>query len=452
MRTISSWALVLLAVASLPASGRSKPEPEDAGALAGGSEPLRLAGELRPGNHAVGFRKETHHLDPGALGSGIPRNEIADFPTALDLYIWFPVAGSSRGAGARRALTLGDYYRAQETDPVDDETLRQWLLDDMTSPPGVATADLDRVLSAPMWASFGGDALEGRHPLVLWSYRDSIPTMQAVLNEFLASHGYVVVFAWPTDNAPPLPWQGDLSGEAKRAALEVQVRLLQVVLEALGARPWVDTDRNAVLAWSYGGESANLLQRRSTTIRLALGVDATLAGGGVFLSAEEWEELDPTELTVPYVLLRNGRPRLGAETRPAPPLLARVPAGAWHVRFPPLSHGNFNVPGGLIPGVLGLSEVSRWAVGGDTARRGYELVCRYALGFLDRFLRPEQLAPDPAEWIETAPGEVEIERYAPHRPEGGGAGAQSRVERPRVVPPMTRVTKTHASAHEEERP
>lgn len=406
--TRQAWVISLAATSlalAAPALALSADPP-------GEDEPLRLAGRLRHGPHTVGFRKETLRLDSQGTWAGLASDRRAAVPTTLDLYLWFPAHSSNP---SQAALTLADYYLAQEPGLEDRAARRQRLLDDMTSPPGVETADLDRVLSAPLWAHVGSEPLPGPHPLVLWSHRDSIPTMQSVLNEFLASHGYVVAFAWPADNAPPLPWHGELSEKEKGTALEIQVRLLETAFAALEARSWIDGDRSAALSWSYGGESANLLQRRNSWVRLVVGVDSTIAGGGVFLSQEVWDRMNRNEFSVPYVLLRNGRPRLGGAQRPAPPLLAEVPAGAWHVRFPPLSHGNFNVPGGMIPGVLGLEEVSRWAVGGETARRGYELICRYALGFLDSALRPGGLALDPSRWFDTSDHEVEIDHYVRHR-------------------------------------
>ncbi len=365
--------------------------------------PPALHGHLQPGDHAVGFRQETLDL---SLPGGVT-------PTALDVYLWFPAVEPAHSDREAQTVTLADYYRAQETTEPDAAELREWLLADMTSPPGLVAASLEPVLDAPMWARRDLEPATGKHPLALWSYRDSVPTMQAVLNEFLASHGYVVAFAWPVDSAPPLPWQGDLTRADKLRSLEVQIELLEATLDSLVARPWVDGDNTAVLAWSYGGESATGLQRRHSEVRLALGIDAVLAGGWIFQNEDDLAAIDRDQLTATYALLKNGRPRIDGEPGAEPPLLAEVPAGAWYVRFPELSHGNFNFPGGMLPGVLDLAEVSSWAVGGETARLGYELVCRHVLGLLDLHVRGSRA--EPSAWSAGAPdGFVEIVRHPPH--------------------------------------
>ncbi len=194
---------------------------------------VNLAGHLQMGAHRVGFRTETLLFPLAATGE-------ADLPSAVDLYLWYPVASPGRG-GTVSSMVLGDYYRAQEDAEPSTEELREWLRDDMTSPPGVETATLTAVIEAPMWAARDADRAEGSHPLVLWSYRDSVPTKQALLNEYLASHGYVVAFAWPRDHVPPFPWKEGLTPLQKRRALGAQVGMLEKVLDALSRRACVQT-------------------------------------------------------------------------------------------------------------------------------------------------------------------------------------------------------------------
>lgn len=282
----------------------------------------------------------------------------------------------------------------------------------MTAPPGLAADALDSVLASPMWAVPDAPEASGAHPLVLWSYRDSVPTMQTLLNEYLASHGYVVAFAWPVDHEPPFPWEDGLTARQKNEALDVQVSLLDAVLEELLGRPTIDDDAAAMLSWSYGGESAIEILRQRAELRLAIGIDATLVSGWVFRSADELAASDWSTLSSPLALLRNGRPFIGADPSAAPSPLQEIRAGSWFIRFERLSHGNFNFPGGMIPGVLELDEVSRWAVAGSDARLGYELVCGHVLSLLDAVVREKAVASLPD--FPTSPdGFVAIEHYPP---------------------------------------
>lgn len=362
-----------------------------------------LSGQLQRGPHPVGFSK-THLLrhDPAPpIESKQPR------PTELDIYRWFP---SSRSAGDTDRLSYGDYYRIQESSPPSEASLPDWLLDDMTSPPGVAPETLRELLDSRMWARTDATPAPGPFPLVLWSYRDSIPTMQALLGEYLASHGYVVVFAWPRNHVPPFAWSEGVTEEQKLGALETQVDILEAVLDEMLLASEVDASRMAVISWSYGGESAQLLQRRRDEVKIVIGLDSTLVSGWVYQSKASLDLVPLSELSVPYVLFRHGQPRRGAERSPAPSLLERIPGGSWYVHLPHLMHGNFNFPGGMIPGLLRLTEVSRWAVGGEDAQLGYEVVCRLTAHYLNAELA-EGVAATP-DWIAALPaGFVEIVRH-----------------------------------------
>lgn len=195
-----------------------------------------------------------------------------------------------------------------------------------------------------------------------------------------------------------------------RRSLGRQVDLMGAALRALADRRGIDSDHTAVLAWSYGGESATLFQRRRDEVRLVLGIDATIVSSWIFQGEESLAEADGGLFSAPYALLRNGRPRIDVEPSSEPPLLAEFAGGAWFVRFPRLSHGNFNFPGGMLPGILGLEEVSPWAVGGDDARIGYEAICRVALGLLDHALRGSRL--EPSGWSSGAPdGFIEVTHH-----------------------------------------
>ncbi|NKB90285.1 MAG: hypothetical protein GKS06_18920 [Acidobacteria bacterium] len=382
--------LLLIAVAAFltfePAQTRALPE---------------ITGDLTRGPFAVGFRKEVLTLPPASLSR----------PTTVDVFRWYP----ARAADAPEHMRLADYYAAQGDGAVDGGSLQAALRVDMTDPPGVTDAMLADALEARLWAIRDAEPVERPFPLLLWTYRDSIPTMQPLLAEYLASHGYNVAFAWPRDRVPAFPWNQDLTEQERRDALAAQVDLLSVTLDSVVDIETVDGGRVGLLSWSYGGESAHGLQRLRPDVDLVVGVDANLVSGWVYRDAADLANLGPSELVAPHVLLRHGSARVGGNETPVPEPLGRVAGGSWYGRFPALHHGNFNFPGGMLPGVLGLDTVSGWAVGGEVAQRGYEAMCRLVLQFADAFLGEAGAHPDTI--AEQSDDLVELSRFAPIVPQ-----------------------------------
>jgi len=304
-------------------------------------------------------------IDVGFRVREVEVPEDAELPRRLRVFSWYPAL-----PGDGRPMRYGDYYRA-EGETADPELLAR-LLDDMTSPPGATSATAREVADWTVSARRDARARVGAHPLVIWSARDSIPHMQAALNEYLASWGYVVAFSWPLDAPTMLPWEGATAQQSSRS-VEVHGQLMHRLIAQQDREGHVDASRIGLLSWSYGGETAFEFARSEPRVSVTIGIDATVVSGWI-LRPEALAQASPSDVNGRIVLLRNGRPRLdAAASRGAPGLLRRLRGR--QVRFPLLSHGNFNVPGGLIPGLLGLEEISQWARGGRAAVIGYRAIC-----------------------------------------------------------------------------
>src|SRR5262249_6205196 len=124
---------------------------------------------------------------------------------------------------------------------------------------------------------------------------------QHVLSEYLASHGFVVVYA--ADSGPPvlpyeLPTDADRSREIRR-----QVERLRVALRHVRGLPNVDGARIAVLAWSYAGEAAYARQRSEPRVRIVVGISSNVVENWVY---ERRASAAAATLTRPYVLIDGG--------------------------------------------------------------------------------------------------------------------------------------------------
>jgi len=160
----------------------------------------QLWGRLHAGPYAVGFR--------------------VDKPSTLkeELHIWYP-AEQSRSA----PMTFGDYLRlshdllgAAAGFEHSTVALRTTLNRAVTGKDDVLGQEkADEILGLVMKAVRNAHPERGQFPLVFWTHRYAITSAQSVLNEYLASHGFVVIFA-PESAPPPMP--SDLKSDAEKSA------------------------------------------------------------------------------------------------------------------------------------------------------------------------------------------------------------------------------------------
>lgn len=333
--------------------------------LDAGSEPP-WGGGLRPGPYAVGFRSRPLER-PGADG------EVR----RLTLSVWYPAAGpAGRPVSLRQLLELalaeGQIEEAAGLGP--GRALAAAMTGDSMALP---LEDARSALGLPTWATWDPEPADGSFPLALWSARHATVFAQAPMSEILASHGFVVATVWSSD--PPLAfvWE-DHPDSVKRATIDTHTGDLEWAIESVSVDGFVDTRRIMVLAWSYGGQSAALLQERVDGVRGVVSLDANV------VPARPEEEL---RLRRPLVWLLGadtaGRGLGSAEALEAPALL---------VRFPELAHGSFNAMEGFLPATLGSEAYFPWSRGGTAALSGYpvlvDVVLDAATSLLDEPDRP----------------------------------------------------------------
>src|SRR5258707_1361728 len=169
-------------------------------------------------------------------------------------------------------MTLRDYLYAHPPDSIfasannwvqgwDENSYRGWARSVHTS------FDTILALQSDSWQD--AQVMPGRFPLVIYSggwYNRSPDNI--IVAEYLASRGYVVA------EIPLLGsglWSGDLTSNP--AAIETQVRDLEVALGSLISRPWVDRTRIAAMGYSTGGIVALFLQGRNPLIKGVIGLD-----------------------------------------------------------------------------------------------------------------------------------------------------------------------------------
>lgn len=316
---------------------------------------VALWGGLSAGPHPAGFRLIDAQSAAGSYGAKTRAIEIA---------VWYP-AQTSKAA----PMTFGEYFTI-----ADD--LRRRSADDLSvAISGDATAIprelIQKILDSPMHARRDAAAAKGTFSLVMWGARYGTTAAQALLSEYLATHGYVVAFARPKEARELLPFEAKTPAE-KLDELDAQTDDIRGGLTAVRALPFSDGNRVAVVTWSYAGESAVRTQQADARVRAVIGLDANVLAEWVY--APDAQAAFDSAPRVPYVVYRK---------REAP--------------FEKLSHGNFNFVEGMLPALFGIERVQRWSSAGPAAKAGYELLASEVKKTLDQHLGRTFAEPKPIE-------------------------------------------------------
>jgi dienelactone hydrolase len=357
-------------------------------------------GPVEAGHWSVGMRVQAIAATP-------------EDPSALQLTVWYP----TRESDAATRLHYRDYvglmgFESEPETPRDEAratqavTLYEQQLIDLGVPEESTAAWLD----TPMTATPHAPPAPGRFPLVLVAQgRHHSAHHQAVLAEYLASHGYVVATTpSPTRAEPPGPLV-DVLATARR-----QARELERALRVLRADARIDTSRVAVIGHSLGARAAFLF----ALAHPEAGALVSLDGGIGTRRGKEWlkglPDFQPERVQVPLLHLFQED---DAVVVPDFELLESLRgAHRWMVRIPGMRHVGFTSVGAaatLAPGVVSAETakaVARgWATTADVTRRFLDATVRR------RLVRPT--APPPsASALLTPDADALLEHWEPGQP------------------------------------
>ncbi|WP_205519749.1 dienelactone hydrolase family protein [Pyxidicoccus caerfyrddinensis] len=289
-RALGTW---LLALSVLSGCSATPPAPtfRPLVAPAPASTAPAIWGPLRMGPHDVGLRVRA-----------LPAGKDAADAHPLQLTVWYPARA---GASASRlhyrdyvGLTGSEQHPESSEDPAVSEAAvarYQQLVTGM----GLPAADVSAWLGTEVAAVRGATPAQGRYPLVLVAQgRFHSAHHQAVLAEFLASHGYVVATTpFPTHLAPPS------ENEDVLAIARGQARELARALEVMKVDTSVDASHVALVAHSFGARAAFLFAREHPETEALVSLD----GGIANRMGKEWltglTDFRPEDLHVPLLHL-----------------------------------------------------------------------------------------------------------------------------------------------------
>lgn len=360
-------------------------------------------GALTP-THPVGFR--TLRVEDSSRRYGpLPGTQGWVFrPRPLQLALWYP---ATYAASTQTAMPMRELVHLLATElAVEDGTpaaLAEAERDPLhgrinpSIPEGESEeAALARLLATHTLARRDADPAPGPWPVILHT---GVPYTQALLNEYLASQGYVVVGVPLMGTSPA--WRG--RGEPGPEMWEAITRDLAVAAARVSELDFTDGDRTAVVGMLAG--SGLLYAMREPGLEAVALLDAWLPE--VLRDLPGWNS---AAVHIPILDLRNTVP--GRSDGSVLDQMAYAPG--WKVQLDSLTHPDFYpFPRYMVPHRA------------DELHPAYAVIARYTHAFLDSVLKGDDaavqwLARDPETHpAPTIPGTVEARRAlpAPPRPE-----------------------------------
>lgn len=288
-RPMRAAIVAALAVAAILAAACARNQGGGTGvALAPPFAPPPLWVDLEPGAYAV-------RLDT-LMRRAPAKTGWADAGRPVQITIWSPA--SARGT----PLTYRDYIALTANQatlvratPEGSAAAVQRLTGFVTQN-GSSAAAVEQWLDMPVAASWDAPLADRRFPLVIiaeGNYHSAYN--QAVLGEYLASHGYVVatspsplVLEEVADSTP-------LIARARRQGADIEY-----VVDATGRRSDVDTTRIGVVAHSFGARAAFVAVMDGAPFRTFVSLDGGIANklGADWLDGTA---LDSAELRMPVL-------------------------------------------------------------------------------------------------------------------------------------------------------
>lgn len=369
--SLSSWALLAAALAP------SSPSAEAARPLWRG---------LEAGPYQVGYRV-TWQLDRSRTWGGTsglkPMDDCLYRPIRIST--WYPAEALP---GSRPMPYTG--YLQQSPESRLFLPLNQKLNDyDLTGlGRGVrglfkSQSSFDNLLHTPSASLLNAQPASGRFPLVVYSLGQNDFTQEnAVLWEYLASHGYVVATVPHLGTSPRrlhLFIDDPLSFEA-------QVRDLEFVISAMAKIGFVDAARTAAVGHSMGGVYALLLAMRNASVGCVVGLDGSCMSTLSPWAYRYWEApyFDPARLKVPVLQMFKHSEDLTLRL-----VESLRYADRYLLKFHALTHADFtSYP--LVTLESAAPDLDPYCLARrdqPAAAAGHQLVCRYVLGFLNACLK-----------------------------------------------------------------
>ena len=306
----------------------------------------------------------------------------------IEVSIWYPALEYSDDNRIEFWELLRFSEHLNKGDIIDDlkDSKRMEILSKEINPYSETIPDssLIKILEAKTKVAYDVEPNSESFPLLLWSARNGTSIAQSILNEFLASHGYIVAYVRNPEVELMFPW--DLTDtDSKLNVLQQHLQDLDMGLNMLLENTNVDKSKVALFTWSYGGESATLLQARRKEIDAVFSLSSNTLSGWVYQDNDTIDGFGQDQITVPYFyLIEERKDSLGKIVNP-PAIFDELSNEIYYLSFGGLAHGNFNAIESYIPSLFEIEDIPMWSNKGKVATEGYQKVCEIIVFLLNDY-------------------------------------------------------------------
>ena len=269
--------IIFLVVVAMPAEARQHP----------------LWGKLKPGPYAVGFRSSVMFDSSRILLDGKGARPV-------QISMWYPARSSSTVS----RLMYRDYFLLSVTEknskPLSEGEAKEAIASykKMLAENGVEGKAMERWFAAGCAAGWNEAPVKGTFPVVLVAQGlFHSAHHQAVLSEFIASYGFVVLTT-PSQARISGPMSSD---EDVAPHAEAHARDVLCALKWVEQNPHADARNVGLVGHSFGARSAFLLALRDSRVKALVSLD----GGIANKIGKEWihkiPDFNPANFKVPIL-------------------------------------------------------------------------------------------------------------------------------------------------------
>jgi len=325
---------------------------------------LKLAAKM--GEYAVGFKAiNTYDYSRSFLptGDSETNNGEAIF-RPMQISFWYPAKANTGSI----KIKYEDYFYLQllETGALDLTTARKKeFVEKFIKIEPVVIDKFDKELNVEMNAVKSASEANGFFPVIAYGPSYSSTSFEnALMFEFLASHGYVVV-------SSPSIGQYTRSMSDGQLGVEAQARDIEFLINEVRNIPNADINKLALMGFSWGGLSSVYTMARNLSIDAWIGLDPSVHEAYGYFEESSYNNF--SSFSAPLLFFHS----IGF-TGETPFYDNLVYSNAYMVNLPQIGHTD-----------LASQFIKLFSSGGETRNKAYNIVCNYTLLFLDGVFKKE---------------------------------------------------------------